>query len=310
MKIAGTTIDKGQIKRINLEIAKLISGIEIDVPIIVSRGKQEGPTLLLMAGLHGDEINSVDVIRSVLEEKINQVQAGTVICVPILNIFGFINFSREVPDGKDVNRSFPGHSKGSLASQIAYHLTKKILPHCDYVIDFHTGGKSRFNIPQTRAILTDDKCKALADAFNAPFTLHANLIPKSLRKITFNQGKTIIVFEGGEALRFDEEAKNIALSGIKKVLTYLDMQHYDEPQIISKTFMLRKWMRAPTAGFFHPEINIGDRIKEGQIVGSVSGPMGDYHDHCIASKNGYVISLNNNPMVNRGDAIIQVAIRE
>lgn len=310
MKIAGTKIEKGQNKRINLEIAKLISGIEIDVPIIVSRGKEDGPTLLLMAGLHGDEINSVDVLRSVIEHKINQVQKGTVICVPILNIFGFINFSREVPDGKDVNRSFPGHSKGSLASQIAYHLTKKVLPHCDYIIDFHTGGKSRFNIPQTRAILTDEKCHALADAFNAPFTLHANLIPRSLRKTAFNQGKTIIVYEGGEALRFDEEAKDIAISGIKKVLTYLDMQKFKEPKINSKSYHHRKWMRAPTSGFFHPEINIGDKVSQGQIVGSVSGPMGDYHDHCLASKDAYVISLNNNPMVNRGDAIIQLAFSE
>ncbi len=307
MKIAGKTILKGQTKQVKLEIAKLISGIEIDVPIIVSRGKQEGPTLLLMAGLHGDEINSVDVVRYVLQHKINRVQRGTVICVPILNIFGFINFSREVPDGKDVNRSFPGHSKGSLASQIAYQFTKKILPHCDYIIDFHTGGKSRFNIPQTRAMLSNDKCLELAQAFNAPFNLHANLITKSLRKIAMGLDKTIIVYEGGEALRFDERARDIALSGIKKVLTYLDMQRYDEPIIKSQIYHQRKWLRAPTSGFFHPKVSVGDAVQTGQVVGSVTGPMGDYHGDCVSSKDAFVVSLNNNPMVNRGDAIIQLA---
>ena len=122
MKIAGVTVKRGETKQIKLAIAKLTSGTEIDVPVIVSRGSKDGPVLLLMAGLHGDEINSVDVVRTIIEQKLNHVDSGTVICVPILNVFGFINFSREVPDGKDVNRSFPGHSKGSLASQIAYHL--------------------------------------------------------------------------------------------------------------------------------------------------------------------------------------------
>jgi predicted deacylase len=179
MKIAGINISKGQNKTIKLRIARLTSGIEIEVPIIVSRSHVDGPVILLMAGLHGDEINSIDVVRKIVEKKINQVDFGTVICIPLLNVFGFINFSREVPDGKDVNRSFPGHSKGSLASQIAFHLTKKVMPHCDYVIDFHTGGKSRFNIPQTRTTLDNPACSELALAFNAPFTLHSGIIKKS-----------------------------------------------------------------------------------------------------------------------------------
>ena len=307
MKIAGKEIKKGQTKNIKLAIAKLTSGTKVDVPVVVSRGKNEGPVLLLMAGLHGDEINSVDVVRQILDEKVNHVNNGTVICIPILNIFGFINFSREVPDGKDVNRSFPGFSKGSLASQIAYHLTKSILPHCDYIIDFHTGGKSRFNAAQIRAVLTNKKSAELALAFNAPFTLHSNLIPQSLRETASNKGKTIIVFEGGESLRFDGSVTDIALSGTKKVLNFLNMMDYAENINPSKTFHNRKWLRAPVAGFFHPSVKIGDKIKFKQTVGSVCGPLGDYHEACISPKNGCVITLNNNPVVNRGDAIIQVA---
>jgi predicted deacylase len=307
MLIAGTEIQKGETKKLNLEIAKLTSGTKIDIPVVISRGKSTGPVLLLMAGLHGDEINSVDVVRSVLEQQINKVESGTVICIPILNIFGFINFSREVPDGKDVNRSFPGYSKGSLASQIAYHLTQTILPHCDYIIDFHTGGKSRFNTPQVRAVLTNQKCADLAQAFNAPFTLHSNLISNSLRETATKKEKTIIVYEGGEAKRFDKKAKSVAVLGIKKVLNYLNMADYAENINPSKTLMKRRWVRAPVSGFFHPRVKIGEKIKQEQLLGTICGPLGDYQENCIANKKAYVISLNNNPVVNRGDAIIQVA---
>ena len=310
MIIAGTKIDKGQTIQINLSIAKLTSGTDIDIPVFVSRGKKQGPVLLLLAGLHGDEINSVDVIRTILEQKINRVDSGTVICVPILNVFGFINFSREVPDGKDVNRSFPGHSKGSLASQIAYHFTKQILPHCDYIIDFHTGGKSRYNIPQTRTVLSHDHCRELAEVFNAPFTLNSNLIPKTLRETAFNKDISIIVFEGGEALRFDEHSLQVAISGTKKVLHHLNMKTFEQSKQASTTLLLRKWMRAPSSGFFHPNIKIGDKIKSGQVAGTISGPFGDYQEDCVATIAGFVVSLNNNPMVNRGDAIIQIAYDE
>jgi predicted deacylase len=307
MNIAGVTVKPGETKHIKLAIARLISGIDIDVPVIVSRGKNDGPVLLLMAGLHGDEVNSVDVIRTIIEQKLNHVDSGTVICVPILNVFGFINFSREVPDGKDVNRSFPGHAKGSLASQIAYRFNKLILPHCDYIIDFHTGGKSRYNIPQVRTVLDNKDCKELADVFNAPFTLHSNLIPKTLRETATKQDKIIIVFEGGEALRFDEHSLDVAITGTKNVLNHLKMKSYSKYKSTSITKYQRKWVRAPASGFFHPLVSVGDGIKADQIVGTVSGPFGDYQEECIATKTGYVVTLNNNPMVNRGDAILQVA---
>ncbi len=307
MKIADIEISKGQDKTIKVSIAKLTSGTEIEVSIIVNRSHVKGPVLLLLAGLHGDEINSVDVIRKVIEKKINHVDSGTVICVPILNVFGFINFSREVPDGKDVNRSFPGYAKGSLASQIAFLLTDKILPLCDYVIDFHTGGKSRFNIPQIRTTLGNRSCQKFALAFNAPFTLHSNIIKKSLRESAISKGKTIIVYEGGESLRFNQNATDIAITGIKKVLHYLKMKSTTESQIETKVCYHRKWIRAPISGFFHPKIQLGDKINLSQIIGSINGPYADYDGDCIAAKGGYVISLNNNPMVNRGDAIIQIA---
>ena len=212
-----------------------------------------------------------------------------------------------MPDGKDVNRSFPGHSKGSLASQIAYHITNKILPLCDYVIDFHTGGKSRFNIPQIRTTLNKPLCKELALAFNAPFTLHSGIIKKSLRETAINSGKTIIVYEGGESLRFNDAATDIAITGTKNILNYLKMKPFNEKQIDTKLFHHKNWIRAPISGFFHPTIQLGEKINIKQVIGSISGPFADYSENCISKKEGYIITLNKNPMVNRGDAIIQIA---
>jgi predicted deacylase len=242
-----------------------------------------------------------------LHRGLNKVNSGTVICIPVINIYGFINFSRAAPDGKDVNRSFPGYSQGSLASQVAYHLTEHIIPHCDYIIDMHTGGASRFNIPQTRCVFEDKKAKDLALAFNAPFTLHAGLIDKSIRKTAHNMGKTIIVFEGGEALRFNKNAKNIAIEGIKNVISYLNMYEYQINQEATIELNRRKWLRAPKSGLFNPKVQAGDKVEHQDIIGYVSGPFADFRTPCYASKSGYVVSLNKNPIVNRGDAIAQLA---
>lgn len=307
MKIDDIEIKPGQNKQIKLDIARLPSGTKIEIPVFVNRGKKPGPTLLVMAGLHGDEINSVDVVRTFLQEKKSSLDSGTLICIPVLNIFGFINYSREVPDGKDVNRSFPGSAKGSLASLMAYHLTQKILPHCDYIIDLHTGGASRFNHPQVRGVLTDETTKELAMAFNAPLTLHSGLIAKSIRQTAFNQGKTIIVYEGGESLRFDDFAKKIALQGIENVMVYLGMKSGELAKPTTKVFNKKRWLRAPSSGLFNPLIQAGEEIKKGQVIGFINGPFADYHKACKAPKSGTVITLNNNPMVNRGDAIVQMA---
>jgi len=310
MKIAGQTIAKGANKQLTLSIANLVSATPIEIPVFISRGQQQGPVLLLMAGLHGDEINSVNVVKSIMQQKLNHVDAGCVICIPVVNIFGFIHFSREVPDGKDVNRSFPGNKKGSLASQIAYQISDKILPYCDCIIDFHTGGKSRFNVPQTRAVLTDHKSKELAVAFNAPFNLHSNLIKRSVRETAYNLGKSILVYEGGEALRFNEQAKEVAIDGVKNVLSFLKMKKHETSSKKGLILHKRKWLRAPLSGMFTPTIAVGDLVFPQQTIGYISDPFNKNNAACVNIKKAYVISLNNNPMVNRGDAILQIAYNE
>lgn len=307
MIINDIPIYPGDQKLVRLNISRLPSGTEIDIPIHVFRAEEPGPVLLLMAGMHGDEVNGVELIRRMIRREMLYPLKGTVLAIPVLNIYGFLNFSREVPDGKDVNRSFPGNPKGSLASRVAARFTKEVLPLVDYGIDFHTGGRSKCNYPQVRCRLEDGESEALAKAFGAPFILNSNYRPGSLRKEAANQGKTIIVYETGESLRFDEPGINMAMEGTHRVMQHLGMLEnavpVSHPPIICQS---TTWIRARRAGLFRSFVKNGQSISRGQQVGAVSDPYG-YATHPITSHvSGYVIGLNNMPVVNQGDAILHV----
>ena len=200
IKINGATVAPGKNKLLRIEIARLPTGTLIDIPVHIFNAKKAGPTLLIQAGLHGDEINGVETLRRMLENKDFAINKGAVIVVPILNVFGFIHFSRDVPDGKDVNRSFPGRKTGSLASRIAYHYTQAILPQIDFGLDLHTGGGQRNNYPQMRYTEQDAMSLKLATMFNAPFMFASNLIAGSFRKAALKMGKPIAVYEAGESM--------------------------------------------------------------------------------------------------------------
>ena len=180
--INGKKVNKGEKAEVSLRIARLPTHTVIDLPVFVYRGKHDGPVLLLTAGLHGDEINGIETIRRLIVDKIVYPLAGTVIVVPIVNVFGFIHFMRDLPDGKDLNRSFPGSEKGSLARRIAYVVMNKILPHVNYGIDFHTGGASKSNFPQIRCVFANPKNLELAKAFAAPFIIDSKLIDKTFSR--------------------------------------------------------------------------------------------------------------------------------
>jgi len=307
--ISGQSILPGESVELSLMVAKLPSRTPIDIPIFVNRAKKPGPTLLLLGGLHGDEINGVEIVRRIMEQKYHIPEKGTIITIPILNIYGFINFSRAVPDGKDVNRSFPGFENGSLASRVANNLTKEILPHIDVGIDYHTGGASRTNYPQIRCDLGDNQNKKLAHIFKAPFTIHSTLIEGSLRHTATMMDKRILVFEGGESLRLDEYAIKEGIDGFRRILGALEM---GIPPFSERSFEQtieihqRKWLRASEAGLFSSYYSSGDTIKKNQIIGSIVDPFGDYEDIIKSPDDGFIIGLNNNPVVNQGDALIHI----
>jgi uncharacterized protein len=309
MVIAEHEIKRGEFKEININIARLPSRTQIDTPIYVYRSLEDGPVLSLTAGMHGDEINGMEIVRRIIDSGLHRVKRGTVLCMPVINVYGFLNYSREVPDGKDINRSFPGSKTGSLASRVAYHMTHDVIPAIDYGVDFHTGGAMRTNYPQVRCVMQDSLNAELAEAFHAPFTIDSPFRPHSLRQTASKKGKHIIVYEGGESVRFDQQAIEEGVEGTLRLMKHLNMiDSAPAPKVENKIIWNSAWSRARTAGLFQPLIKCGDMVDKNQSVGTLTDPFGEFKELVKSPSKGYVVGLNNNPVVNAGDALLHIGM--
>ncbi len=310
MIINKTEIAAGENKVLKLNVSKLPSGTEIDIFAHVYRSKKPGPTILILGGLHGDEINGVEIVRKSINEKLfSKLKCGNVIAIPLLNVYGFINFSRDLPDGKDINRSFPGNSKGSLASRVAKQLTQHILPLVDFGIDFHTGGRSIHNVPQIRIDANSPESLSLAQVFDSPFIVKSKVIPRSLRKECSKLKIPMLVFEGGESLRIHKESVKVGVQGIKNILAHNkmiseDMSTDNDNVLINKSH----WIRANYAGIFKPQVEAGEFVTKGRILGIISTPFDTRIKKIKARKDGYIFGINNNPVINQGDALFHIGM--
>jgi predicted deacylase len=308
--ILGQEILPGKGAQLNLDVAKLHTTTPILVPVIVQRAKIDGPTVLIMAGLHGDEIQGIEIVRRIIRKGFNKPQVGTIICLPVFNIFGFLNIKRELPDGRDLNRSFPGSENGSLAAQFAFHFMKEIAPHVDYVIDFHTGSAQRNNFPQIRCVLEDDNSIELARIFNPPFILNSSQISKTIRESISKLGKNMLLFEGGKTNNIEEMVVEEGLNGVKRLLSHLGMRSFKidiskdrTPIFLSES----KWLRSPNSGMFQAIVKNGARVSKNEVIGIVTDPYGKFERKVKSNTNGYIICLNESPVVYKGDAIFHIA---
>jgi predicted deacylase len=309
--ILGEVILAGESKTIDMEIAKLHNTAKLKIPIIIQRSKIDGPTVLFSAGIHGDEINGVEIVRQLIAKKINKPKKGTIICIPIINMFGFINMSRQFPDGRDLNRVFPGSKKGSLASRFAYHILTEIMPLVDYAVDFHAGGASRFNAPQIRLAPNSPDLKELADVFNAPFTLFSKNIAGSFRNSSQKLNVKMLLFEGGKSLNINESVAAAGVNGVKRVLAHLDM--LDPKQLVEKqnsnTIYIEKsgWIRAKCSGLLHDQNTIGSFVEKGTVLAIITDPFGKFARKIKAPNDGYIINANLSSIVYQGDAIYHIS---
>lgn len=304
--VNGIKVRPGQSLNIDIAIARLPTHTLIDLPVFIRRGREDGPVVLISGGVHGDEINGIVAVRRMLEDNLIQPLRGTVILMPLVNVYGFLSSSRTFPDGRDLNRSFPGSKKGSLASQIAYMMSSQIIPQIDYGIDFHTGGRMLSNYPQVRVDFKDKKGFELAKAFGTHFILDSPHIDKSFRKEAYKQRKHILVYEGGESMRLDDYAVEEAVAGTLRMLQFLEMVEkapQPKPGIILPE---SSWIRAKVSGIFTSSAKLGQEVRKGQILAKISDPYGQVKIPVKATHNGHVIGLNNNPVVNAGDALIHV----
>jgi predicted deacylase len=308
--ILGQEILPGKGAQLNLDVAKLHTTTPILVPVIVQRAKVDGPTVLIMAGLHGDEINGIETVRRIIRKGFNKPQVGTIICLPVFNIFGFLNIKRELPDGRDLNRSFPGSENGSLAAQFAFHFMKEIAPHVDYVIDFHTGSAQRNNFPQIRCVMNDENSMELARVFNPPFILNSSQISKTIRESMSKLGKNMLLFEGGKTNNIEEMVVEEGINGVKRLLSHLGMRSFKIDISKDRTPIVlgeSKWMRSPNSGMFQAIVKNGARVSKNEVIGIVTDPYGKFERKVKSNTNGYIICLNESPVVYKGDAIFHIA---
>ncbi len=312
IKIGEYFILPGERKRIQIEVASLYDYTKLNVPIEVIRGKEDGPRLFISAAIHGDEINGVEIIKRLLQRKVLEKIKGTLIVVPVVNVFGFNNKSRYLPDRRDLNRCFPGNVKGSLGSRLAAIFMKEIVSQCTHGIDLHTGAVNRTNLSQIRACLDDPETKKLAQGFGVPVVVHSKLRDGSLREAARKKKVTTLLFEGGEALRFNEHVIKTGLNGCLKVMRNIGMlpplsiKNNPAP---GEVFIAPSsyWVRATHSGSFRARKKVGDHVNENDILAIISDPFGDEPYEVRAIAGGIIIGMSTIPLVNKGDAMVHIA---
>ena len=292
-----------------LPIARLVTGTQISLPIQVLHGRRPGRTVWVSAALHGDEIAGVEIIRRVTRSLNARTMSGTLIAVPIVNVHGFLNGDRYLPDRRDLNRSFPGSSNGSLAARIANLFMTEIVKRCDVGIDLHTGSDHRTNLPHVRADLDDPETRKLAEAFGAPLMLHAHVRDGSLRAAATENGATMLLYEGGEAWRFDAGAIDAGVQGIRNVLAELAMVDPDEtgPRPAPIESRRSTWVRARRSGLALLGTELGVTVERGQLLGVIHDSVGRRLSRITAPRTGVVIGHIQHPLVNQGDAVVHIA---
>lgn len=311
LNILGEEVKCGTQRELSFNVAKLHTQSSIDIPVIINRSKKAGPTVLITAGIHGDEVNGVEIVRQIIAKGINAPKKGTIICIPLINVFGFIQMNREFPDGRDLNRVFPGSENGSLASRVAHQLMTEIVPHADLVLDFHTGGSGRFNVPQIRIVEDDPKLLELAKIFGAPYVLYSKNLNKSFRNSCHKLNLPMLLYEGGKSFYIDRNVTNHGVNGIKRILANLGMLNNNfkasQPKNQSIVIAQSTWVRAEHSGLFKATIDIGDFVKNDDAVGNITDPYGKFNHFVKVKHNGHVLNVNHSPIVYQGDALFHIS---
>jgi predicted deacylase len=307
--LGGIEIPRGVNMSVNIELPKMYN-TPTKLPVRVIRGKRDGPTVFISAAIHGDELNGIEIIRRFRMLSILKRLKGTVILVPIVNVYGIMTLSRYLPDRRDLNRTFPGNTKGSLAGRVAQIFFDEIVSRCDLGIDLHTGAIHRSNLPQIRTNIKNDYIFNLAKVFGAPVVLHSEIRDGSLRAFAQENGVPILLYEAGEALRFDETSIRIGVQGIVNVLRENDMLPKVTRKKLVKTPVVTKssqWIRVSESGILRTVKALGDTVQKDEIIAYIDEPLDDEYFEIKALFDGIIIGKSEIPLVQTGDAIFHIA---
>jgi predicted deacylase len=308
--IGGTSVRPGQRATIDLDVPDLYTHTGITLPVQVIHGRKDGPVLFLSGAVHGDEINGVEIIRRILRNKAVNSISGTLLAVPVVNIYGFINKTRYLPDRRDLNRSFPGNGTGSLAARMAHVFLREIVSRCAYGIDLHTAAIHRDNLPHLRALMDDPETRRIARAFSLPVILNTRIGEGTLRNAAEQLGVTMIVYEAGEALRFDEASIRGGVKGIFSVMREIGMLPKAKKAAVSWHALVARsstWVRAPQSGILRSLKSLGARVEKNELLGIISDPFGEADREVRAEAQGIIIGRTNIPLVNEGEALFHIA---
>jgi len=308
--INGTEVQPGNHALIDLQLPKLNSHTALAMPVHVVHGRRDGPHLFLCAALHGDEVNGVEIIRRVLNLKALNRLHGTLVAVPVVNVYGMIHQSRYLPDRRDLNRSFPGHESGSMAARVTHLFMTEIVYRCTHGIDLHTGAIHRSNLPQIRANLDDPETESMARAFGVPVLLNASLRDGSLRQAAAEHGIPTLLYEAGEALRYDDLAIRAGVHGVIQVMRELGMlPHLKRRKNPVEPFVARSssWIRAPESGMLRTKIRLGTLVQKNDVLGYISDPYSGESFPVYTPIRGVVIGRIQTPMTHEGDALFHIA---
>lgn len=309
-ELAGETIKPGERRTVDIELNVLSNHTPMTLPVHVVHGRRSGPTLFVSAAIHGDEIIGVEIIRRLLLAAAIRRIRGTLLAIPIVNGYGFVGHTRYLPDRRDLNRSFPGSPTGSMASQLAHVFMSEIVARSNYGVDLHSAAIHRTNLPQVRGDLSRPEIREMAKAFGAPVMLHSTLRDGSLRQATQEAGADILLYEAGEALRFDEFAIRAGVKGVLRLLQHLDMisskriKPSKAPPVVSRSSV---WVRAPASGILRASHEPGVSVEEGETMGIISDPFGESAIDVTAQATGIIVGRTNLPVVNQGDGLFHIA---
>jgi len=309
IKVGDSVVQPGERATVRLPVADLYTGTSLSMPVHVVCGRRDGPVLFVSAAIHGDELNGVEIIRRLLKRRALSSMRGTLLAVPIVNVHGFLDQSRYLPDRRDLNRSFPGSRKGSVAARMAHTFMHEIVDKADFGIDLHTGAINRANLPQIRGNLDDDATLQLAKAFGAPVIVNSNVRDGSLRQCAADQGMPMLIYEAGEALRFDELCIRAGLRGTFNAMRHIGMLPLSKktrpvsPVLADST----SWVRAPESGIVVPRVELGSRVMMGQLLAVIGDPVSNKEVQVVAPFDGIIIGQSKLPLAHEGDALFNVA---
>lgn len=310
LTIAGHSIKAGETVRLRLQMPPLYTDTSMHIPIEVRRGKRAVPVMFVSAAIHADELNGIEIINRLHKSRSIKNLKGTLITVPMVNVYGVLNQSLYLPDRRDLNRCFPGSRKRSLGGRIAHLFVEEIIKKCDVGIDLHTGAIHRSNLPQIRANCDDIETLDMAKAFSMPVILNADLRDGSMRETANELGNKILLYEAGEALRYDEFSIRVGVKGIINVMREIGLlnkvkrkEHPIAPYIARQS----GWVRANESGLINHHAQLGDHVSKGEVLGTIANPYGDVLDKILSPAEGVVIGKQNIPLTQEGEAVYHIA---